>query len=194
MSCSLSAGETILLPGGRSGPGRVVMGLGWDARRERGYLGLFGGASEIDLDASCVLLDAAGSIVDVVWFRQLRSKDGSVVHSGDNRTGEGDGDDERIVVELEAVPGHVGALVFLVTSFSGDDFCQIDNAFCRLVDAGSGRELARFELSCGGRHNAQVMAELRRLEDGWCMRAIGANARGETFRDLLPVIHRCVAV
>ncbi len=190
MTYSLRSGETIELSFASGRPGKVVMGLGWDARETGGFLGLFSGVREFDLDASCLLLDASGAIVDAVWFRQLSSKDGSVVHSGDNRTGEGEGDDERIEVDLERVPPGVRRLMFVVTSFTGESFCRIDNAFCRLVEASTGEELARFDLTCQGDHNAQVMAELRRQGDGWIMRAIGANARGETFQDLLPVIHR----
>ena len=94
MSVSLSKGQKINLEKQGGGAlGKVTMGLGWDAIKSKGFLG-FGSKSEaVDLDASVVMFDEGNSPVDVIWFRQLRSKDGSVVHTGDNRTGAGDGDD-----------------------------------------------------------------------------------------------------
>ena len=168
----------------------VVMGLGWDVAKPKGFLGMFGGPGSIDLDASCVLLDAEGAIVDTVWFRQLRSKDGSIVHTGDNLTGAGDGDDEQICVDLSRVPLHVTTLVFVVNSFTGQNFAKIENAYCRLVDQSSGNEIAKYDLSSGGSHTAQLMAKLYRHHGEWKMHALGENASGRTFHDLMPIIQR----
>nr|WP_218885429.1 TerD family protein [Kineococcus aurantiacus] len=162
---------------------RVFMGLGWDAVAK----GLFRKRSvDIDLDASCLLFDARGKLVDEVWFQQLRSKDGSVTHSGDNLTGEGEGDDEVIFVDLPAVPANVATLVFTVSSFTGQDFSQVRNAVCRVVDAAQPQqvELARYELSDSGPHTAQIMAKLTREGSGWAVTAIGAPANGRHLRDL----------
>src|SRR3982074_153688 len=94
----------------------VRMGLGWDAVKKRG---LFGSKSQsIDLDASALLFDASGGLVDQIWFQQLDSTDGSVHHTGDNRTGAGEGDDESIQVDLAHVPAHISTLVFTVNSFT----------------------------------------------------------------------------
>jgi tellurium resistance protein TerZ len=163
------------------------MGLGWDAVKKRGF---FGGMKDqaIDLDASAVLYDASGTVVDQVWFKQLKSQDGSVVHTGDNRTGLGDGDDESIKVQLDRLPGNVSEIVFIVNSFTGQNFSQIENAFCRLVDETNGQEIARYELSGSGTHTAQIMAKVSRDGGGWTMTAIGAVASGRTFKDLLPAI------
>jgi tellurium resistance protein TerZ len=163
------------------------MGLGWDAVKKKG---LFGGlkSQSIDLDASCLLFDGQGQLVDQVWFQQLRSVDGAVVHTGDNRTGAGDGDDESILVDLSQVPAQVASLVFVVNSFTGQDFTQIENAYCRVVDETTAGEVARYALSGSGRHNAQVMAKLTRDGQGWAMTAIGAVANGRTFHDLLPAV------
>ena len=189
MAVSLTKGQRLTLE--KSGGGtltRVFMGLGWDAAGR----GLFGRkkAVDIDLDASCLLFDASGHLVDQVWFSQLRSKDGSVQHTGDNLTGAGEGDDEVIYVDLAAVPAQVSTLVFTVNSFTGQDFSQVENAFCRLVDAVGPQqtELARYTLSGSGQHNAQIMAKLSREGGGWAMTAIGATANGRTFRDLLPAV------
>lgn len=187
MSVNLSKGQRVSLT--KSGGGtltRVRMGLGWDAVKKRG---LFGSkAQSIDLDASCLIFDSAGQLVDQVWFSQLRSKDGAVVHTGDNRTGAGDGDDESIIVELGKLPGTVSTLAFTVNSFTGQDFSQIENAYCRLVDETNGVELARFDLSGSGQHTAQVMAKVSRDGLGWSMTAIGAITSGRTIHDLLPAV------
>ena len=169
---------------------RVVMGLGWDVAKRGGFLGgLFGGGDSIDLDASCVMFDEAGRAVDTIYYAQLQSRDGSVIHTGDNLTGEGEGDDEQIKVDLSRVPPNVKTLVFVVNSFTGQDFGRIENAFCRLVDETTGAEIARYNLSGGGSHTAQVMAKVYRgSEGGWDMSAIGENASGRTFRDLMPAI------
>lgn len=188
MGVNLQKGQSISLV--KQGGGRLTrvrMGLGWDAVKKKG---LFGKAKEqdIDLDASCLLFGANGQLVDSVWFRQLTSKDGSVRHTGDNLTGAGEGDDESVIVDLLSVPGSVQTLVFTVNSFTGQDFSQIENAFCRLVDETNQAELARYELSGSGRHNAQIMAKVTRDGSAWSMTAIGATANGRTIQDLLPAV------
>ncbi|CAB1275545.1 TerD family protein [Candidatus Nitrosacidococcus tergens] len=167
---------------------KVIMGLGWDAIEKKGFLGFGGGKQEIDLDASCILFNTSGSLVDTVWFGQLKSKDGSITHTGDNRTGDGEGDDEQIIVDLSKVPIEVSSLVFVVNSFTGQSFDQIKNAFCRLIDYSNDKEIARYDLSCQGSHNAQIMAKVYRHNNEWKIHAIGENATGKTFHDLLPVI------
>ncbi len=191
---SLTKGQSVSLEKrGGGGLTRVVMGIGWDVKAKKGMFGgLFGGGAgdEIDLDASCLLFDNRGQAVDAVWFRQLRSEDGSIVHTGDNRTGAGDGDDEQIIVELQQVPSEVQTLVFTVNSFQGDTFDRIENAFCRLVDATTGDEIARYDLTGSGSHTAQVMAKVARAGSGWTMTAIGATTSGRTFHDMMPAITR----
>ena len=167
---------------------KVVMGLGWDAKKTKGFLGFGGGSQTIDLDASCILFDEAGAQVDVVWFRQLRSKDGSITHTGDNLTGAGEGDDEQIIVDLTRVPATVKTLVFVVNSFTGQNFSQIENAFCRMVDQINNREIARYALSSGGSHTAQIMVKVYRHSGEWKMHALGEPCSGRTFVELLPVI------
>jgi tellurium resistance protein TerZ len=164
------------------------MGLGWDAVKKRSMFGFGGEPAAIDLDASCLLFDDNNRLFDAVWFRQLCSGDGSVRHTGDNRTGDGDGDDEQIIVELDAVPSDVKALVFTVNCFTGQDFSQVENAFCRIVDKSTDKEIARYDLSIQGNHSAQIMAKVYRHNGEWKMHAIGENGRGRTFQDLLPQI------
>ena len=187
MSVNLSKGQKVSLSKRDGGSlTRVRMGLGWDAVKKKG---LFGSKSQsIDLDASALLLDAGGRLVDQVWFQQLRSSDGSVLHTGDNRTGAGDGDDESIQVDLSRVPASVTNVVFTVNSFTGQDFSSIANAFCRLIDETNETEIARFELTGSGSHNAQIMARVTRDGAGWSMTALGVPASGRTFRDLMPAV------
>ena len=173
---------------------KVVMGLGWDAKQaeKKGGLlgGLFGGGSSdnsIDLDASCIMF-AGDRPVDAIFFGQLKSKDGSVIHSGDNRTGKGDGDDEQIVVDLISVPESVTALVFTVNSFTGQTFDAVENAYCRLLDGSNQNEIARYTLTSQGAHTAQIMAKLYRHNGEWKMHAIGENASGRTINDLFQPI------
>lgn len=187
---SLQKGQTVRLE--KSGGGtlsRVAMGLGWDVRKAKGLMGMFGGGGDIDLDASCLLFDGDRRQVDQVWFRQLASTDGSIVHSGDNRTGAGDGDDETINVDLSRLPASIQTLVFTVNSFQGDTFEKIANAYCRLVDLTNGKELARFDLTGSGSHTGQVMARLTRGAGGWDMKAIGERTTGRTFHDMADAIN-----
>ena len=188
MSVSLSKGQKVSLTKRDGGTlTRVRMGLGWDAAKKKGF---FGGLKDqsIDLDASALLFDSSGTLVDQVWFQQLTSKDGAVRHTGDNLTGAGDGDDESIRVDLSALPRSVSTIVFTVNSFTGQDFSQIENAFCRLIDESTEGEVARYDLSGSGRHNAQIMAKVTRDGAGWSMTALGIPTSGRTIHDLLPAM------
>jgi tellurium resistance protein TerZ len=142
----LSKGQKVSLSKATGGTlTRVRMGLGWDAVKKKG---LFGTRSQtIDLDASCLLFNGRGELVDQVWFGQLKSRDGAVQHTGDNLTGDGEGDDES-----------------------------------------NGQEIARYDLTGSGRHNAQIMAKIARDGQGWSMTAIGIPAMGRTIHDLLPAM------
>lgn len=186
MTVSMVKGQRISLekPDG-GGLSMVRMGLGWDAIKKKGFFGTR--EQEVDLDATVVLF-ADNQITDVVYFGALTSKDGSVRHTGDNRTGAGDGDDESIIVDLGRLPVHVTSLVFTVSSFQGQTFDEVENAFCRLVDETTGTELARYTLTGGGRHTSMIMARVYRHGPGWKMNAIGEPTQGRSFQDMLPVI------
>ncbi|MFI9331394.1 TerD family protein [Kitasatospora sp. NPDC052868] len=188
MSVSLAKGQKLSLekPGGGQ-LGLVRMGLGWRAAQRKGFFAKLLASQEIDLDASAVLF-AGERPVDVVFFQHLTSNDGSVRHSGDNLTGgAGDAtDDESITVDLARVPAEVDQIMFTVNSFTGQTFQEVENAFCRLVDAQTGAELARYTLTGGGPYTAQIMAKVQRTAAGWQMAAIGQPATGRTFQDLMP--------
>lgn len=186
MSISLTKKQTISLDK-EAGTGlrRIRMGLGWDPVKPSGLFGrLMNSDTAIDLDASCIVVDASQRPLDVVWFRQPKSKDGLIAHSGDNRTGDGDGDDEVILVNLEALSGNVRYLVFTVNSFLGQTFERVGNAYCRIVDDATGKELARFNLSDQGNHTGMIMAYLTRTASGWDVTAVGRRSNGRTVIDL----------
>ena len=174
MSISLKKGDRISLdkPGGLA---RVRMGLGWDPVKS----GFFSRAKEIDLDASCILF-SGDSVVDTVWFRQLSSLDGSVKHTGDNRTGAGDGDDESIIVDIARLPASVDGLAFTVNSFTGQSFKDVANCHCRLVDETGGSELCSFSLADKGAHQGVLMAVLKRSGSNWSFKAVGEPGEGRT--------------
>ncbi len=198
MAVSLQKGQKISLNKEAGGTlTQMKMGLGWDVAqpaggKKGGFLGgLFGGGGRedsIDLDASCILFDANKQPIDTIWFRQLTSKDGSIVHTGDNRTGAGDGDDEVINVDLSRVPANVQSMVFTVNSFTGQTFATVENAFCRIVNASNNSEVARYNLSAQGNHTAMIMAKVYRHNGEWKMHAIGEIASGRTFNDLMPAV------
>ncbi len=166
----------------------VRMGLGWDPITRRG--GMFGRREqEVDLDASAILF-ADQEPVDVVFYNNLTAKDGSVQHQGDNRTGAGDGDDEVVVIDLNRVSAHVSSIVFVVTSYEGQTFEQIQNAFCRLVDNTNGAELARYTLAGGMPFTAMVMAKVFRADNGWSIQAIGEGIQARTPVQALPQLGR----
>jgi len=189
MSVSLQKGQKISLDK-EAGTTltKITMGLGWDAIKKGGFLGFGAKTETVDLDASCVLFDESNKAVDYVWFRQLKSRDGSIVHTGDNRTGDGDGDDEQIIVDLSNVPASIKSLIFTVNSFTGQSFAQVQNAYCRIVNASNNQEVARYDLSVQGAHTAQIMAKLYRHNGEWKMHAIGENGSGRTFDELMPKI------
>ncbi|GAA2048508.1 TerD family protein [Williamsia deligens] len=151
---------------------RIRMGLGWDPVVTK--RGLFGGGrgSNIDLDASAMMY-AGSRLGDLAYYGQLVSKDGSIRHHGDNLTGEGEGDDEVIDIDLTRVPPAITQILLVVTSYQGHTFEQVENAFCRLVDVTTGAELARYTLAGGMPHTGIVMAKVFRSGSGWSMQAVG---------------------
>ncbi|ENV07697.1 MULTISPECIES: TerD family protein [Acinetobacter] len=165
---------------------QIFLGVGWDVAKSKGFFGFGGGGGNIDLDASVILFDDNKQVLDVVYFGQLQSKDGSIHHSGDNLTGEGDGDDEVIRVNLNQIPAQVKSLVFTVSSFRGQTFEKVENAFCRLVDQSSNQEIASYKLSSQGAHTGLIIAKIYRHNDAWKMHAIGENVHGRTFQDIVP--------
>ncbi|MEP9364330.1 TerD family protein [Nocardioides sp. CN2-186] len=149
--------------------GRVRMAVGWDKERNAGFLGT--GNPEVDLDATAVQFTGRTAF-DFAFYNNLATRDGSVVHQGDNKTGSGEGDDEVIAVDLAKVYAKVDTIVFLVSSYQGHSLEWVNKAYCRLVDD-QDVELARLTLTAGVPETGAVMAKLVRTGDGWTLRAIG---------------------
>jgi len=144
----------------------VTLGLGWDPL----------GGDSIDLDASCVCFDQDGKNIESISFSNLKNSNNSIRHSGDNLTGEGSGDDERIFIDMDKLPENVKAMVFTVTSFSGHPFSKIKNAYVRLfeLENKNERELVRFELSGEGNNTALILNTIfRGADERWKIAAIG---------------------
>lgn len=188
---SLNKNQTISLKKQSTALSKLHFGLGWDPikKEKKGFLSsLFGGITDsIDLDASCIMLDVNGKSIDEVWFCHLKSKCRSVIHSGDNLTGEGDGDDEVIKVDLTKLPFEVEYLVFTVNSFRGQTFNDVDNAFCRVLDQNN-QELARYQLTEQGPHTGIIIATLKRNGGSWDFTAQGFPCNGRTIKDIYPQI------
>ncbi len=190
MSVSLTKGSNISLAKEAPGLSSVVLGLGWGQKETRGF---FGGRKQVnvDLDASCLLFDEQKTLLDQVWYQQLKSSDGSVTHTGDDLTGGGQAGapNEEIVVHLNSLPSNVKTLVFTVNSFSSDSFDGIPDAFCVLKNHSSGKEIARYNLSVvGAGHTGLVIAKLYRHKGEWKFKALGEWGSGRTFERLLPII------
>jgi stress response protein SCP2 len=148
---------------------QIRIGLGWDEERNAGYLGT--GNPEVDLDASAVQF-TGNQLFDLAFYNNLATRDGSVVHLGDNLTGGGEGDDEVITVDLTRVYAKVDTIAFLVSSYQGHSLTWVGNAYCRVVDD-EDNEIARFNLTNGVPETGLVMATLIRSGDAWKLRAIG---------------------
>lgn len=157
---------------------KILVGLGWDPRATDG--------TEFDLDASAFLLNASGKVrgeTDFIFYNQLKSPDGSVEHTGDNRTGAGDGDDEVIKVDLSRVPADVDRIAFTVTIHDAEarkqNFGQVANSFIRVVNEVTGAEVVRYDLAeDASTETAMIFAELYRNNGEWKFRAVGQGYAG----------------
>ena len=173
MPVSLSKGGNVSLTKEAPGLTDVVVGLGWDTRTTDG--------KDFDLDASAIVVGADDKVMSdqhFIFFNNLKSPDGSVEHLGDNLTGEGEGDDEQVKVDLARVPTEVDKIVFPVSIYDADNrsqsFGQVRNAFIRVVNQAGGAELARYDLSeDASTETAMVFGELYRNGSDWKFRAIG---------------------
>lgn len=178
MSVSLKKGGNLNLSKESPGLSKITVGLGWSARQT------FGAA--FDLDASAFLLKENGRVrgdTDFIFYNQLESTCQSVAHTGDNRTGEGDGDDEAIQVDLDKIPSAIQRVVFTTTIFDhqsrNQNFGQIEDAYIRVVDEMSGREIARYDLSeDSSTETAMIFGEIYRHNGDWKFRAVGQGFAG----------------
>ena len=199
LAINLQKGQRVDLTKTNPGLSKILVGLGWDPVQNSGggILGsLFGGGSapNIDCDASVLMLGANDKLQnnnDVVYFGNLKSRDGSVQHSGDNLTGDGDGDDEQIIVDLTKVPANIQKLVFVVNIYDAvkrkQHFGMIKNAFIRIVNPNSQQELLHYSLTDNYSGNTCLVAgEIYRHGTEWKFAAVGsgtnAGSLGEVVR------------
>ncbi len=161
----------------------VQMAAGWDPAAKRRWLP--GKVKDIDLNAAALLF-AGDAIVDVVYHEQLTSQDGSVRLLGDNTTGEGEGDDEIITLDLTRISPRVTTVFFLVTCYTGQTFEKIEHAFCRVVDGRTKTEIARYDLSKIHAHTGFLAGKLVRAQEGWKFRSIDEEIQAEHPVEALP--------
>lgn len=178
MALSLQKGGNLSITKTDPSLTRIVVGLGWNPRATDGV--------DFDLDASAFLLNATGKVRgegDFIFYNQLKSVDGSVEHTGDNRTGAGDGDDEQIKVDLARVPADVDKVAFAVTiheaSDRGQNFGQVGGAFIRIINEATSEEVVRYDLAeDASTETAMIFAELYRHNGEWKFRAVGQGFAG----------------
>ena len=179
MAVSLAKGQKVDLTKTNPGLKEVLIGLGWDTNK-------YDGGNDFDLDAAAFLLGANGKVTadaDFVFYNNLKHTSGSVEHLGDNLTGAGDGDDEEIKIDLSKVPANIEKIDFTVTIHEADarkqNFGQVENAFIRVVDASSNKELIRYDLGEDfSIETAVVVGELYRHSGEWKFQAIGSGFSG----------------
>jgi len=165
--------------------GRITVGLGWDVDE-----------GEVDLDVSAVLMDSNGQELEAVFFGRLESEEHGIQHTGDNLTGEGDGDDEQILVHLDRIGSKVQQVVFCVNVYTSNrTFAQVASPYCRVVDESCGAELCRYMLRDAGHEKGLIIARIAREAGGrWGFHALGLPGRGTMYKDSLPQIRAVCSV
>ena len=179
MAVNLSKGQKVELTKNNPGLSKILVGLGWDINR-------YDGGYDFDLDAAAFLLGANGKVTsdaDFVFYNNLKHPSGSVEHMGDNRTGAGEGDDEQILIDLNAVPANIQKIDFTVTIYEADErqqnFGQVSNAYIHVLDETNSRELIRYDLGEDfSIETAMVVGEIYRHQGEWKFNAIGSGFKG----------------
>ncbi|MDE6776552.1 MAG: TerD family protein [Oscillospiraceae bacterium] len=179
MAVNLSKGQKVDLTKGNPGLTQIMVGLGWDVNR-------YDGGYDFDLDAAAFLLGDNGKVIcdaDFIFYGNKEHNSGAVVHCGDNLTGEGDGDDEVILVDLSKIPANIAKIAFTVTIYDADvrnqNFGQVDNSYIRVVNQANGTELIHFDLGEDfSIETAVVVAELYRHNGEWKFNAVGSGYSG----------------
>lgn len=195
MAINLVKGQKIDLTKNNSGLSSLLIGLGWDpVKASGGLLGLFSSSNNnnIDVDASVIMLrnDKFSNKNDIIYFGNLKSRCGSVIHTGDNLTGDGDGDDEQILVELSKIPSDVSRLIFVINIYDcikrRQHFGMIQNAFVRVADRRTNKDIAIYNLTDNYNGNtALTVAEVYRHNGEWKFAAIGQGTNDASLSDML---------
>ena len=182
MAVSLAKGQKVDLTKGNPGLSKLIIGLGWDVNK-------YDGGAEFDLDAAAFLVGENGKVAsdaDFVFYSNLKHPSGAVEHTGDNLTGEGEGDDEVIKVDLSLVPANVQRIAFTVTIYDAENrhqnFGQVSNAYIHIIDQNTGTELIRYDLGEDfSIETAIVVGELYRNGAEWKFNAVGAGWQGGLY-------------
>ncbi|VXD15542.1 tellurium resistance protein [Planktothrix serta PCC 8927] len=183
MTINLKKGQSIILDKNEYDLSKVVMGLGWDVAKKGFFGGLLSGSADFDLDGFALLLDTQGKLKtqqeDVVYFGHLATKNNTVIHSGDNLTGKGSGDDESIIIDFKNLPQAYQRIILGVNIYHGKEreqhFGMVNNAFVRAIDA-AGKEIARYSLSGEPAYTGQIsmlLGELTQENGQWKFKALG---------------------
>lgn len=202
MSVNLQKGQKVDLTKGNAGLKKIVVGLGWDEAQQEQGKGLFGSLfsaqkQDIDCDASAILCDGNGKYMDkndIVFYNNLHHTSGAVNHMGDNLTGAGEGDDEQLTVDLSALPDKYQKITFVVTIYKARErrqhFGMIRNAFIRIVDASSNRELFRYNLSENyDNMTSMIFGEVYRHDGEWKFSAIGQGTTDDGISEICKRFH-----
>lgn len=190
MGVTLEKGERLSLTkeGGKK-LSKIMVGLGWDPVKAGIKRGFFNrDSANFDLDASVFEINN-GAIVDTIYYGHLRANDGSIYHQGDNLTGDGDGDDEQILISLDDIPERIDKLVFVVNIYDCNhrkqDFGMIQNAFIRLVDDNTGKEICKYNLSENYEgKTAMIMGSVYRHNGEWKFSAIGEGTNDSSISEM----------
>lgn len=202
MSINLSKGDKIDLKKSNPGLSNILVGLGWDPVQQSGggfFKSLFGGGqADIDCDASVFMLNQEGKlsgIKDLIYFGNLKSACKSVLHTGDNLTGEGTGDDEQILVNLDKVPSNIHKLLFVVNIYNCVDrkqhFGMIENAYRRVEDQGNKKEIAKYNLSDNySEKTTLIVGAIYRKDGSWQFKAIGEGTKDAGLKEVMQNLDR----
>ena len=202
MSINLSKGDKIDLKKSNPGLSNILVGLGWDPVQQSGggfFKSLFGGGqADIDCDASVFMLNQEGKlsgIKDLIYFGNLKSACKSVLHTGDNLTGEGTGDDEQILVNLDKVPSNIHKLLFVVNIYNCVDriqhFGMIENAYIRVEDQGNKKEIAKYNLSDNySEKTTLIVGAIYRKDGSWQFKAIGEGTKDAGLKEVMQNLDR----
>ena len=182
MAVNLTKGQKVDLTKGNPSLSKIIVGLGWDTNK-------YDGGADFDLDASAFLCGENGRVtndLDFIFYSNLKHSSGSVEHTGDNLTGEGEGDDEVIKVDLSRVPANISKIEFTVTIYEADErhqnFGQVSNAYIHIVDQVTGNEIIRYDLGEDfSIETAIVVGEIYRNNGEWKFNAIGSGFQGGLY-------------
>ncbi|MBE5812932.1 MAG: TerD family protein [Clostridiales bacterium] len=187
MSVKLTKGQGVNLRKDAPNLNRVLIGLGWDPIK-----GIFGGGSNMDIDASVICIDENGRRENVVYYGNLRHPSGAIKHYGDNLTGDGDGDDEQIEINLDMVPARITKMAIIINIYSArsrrQHFGKVKNCFVRAVDMATGKELVRYDVD--GKFDGATgmfVADVYRHNGEWKFKAIGEGVDVADINDMVRI-------